>query len=75
MDSKEYFENNKEKILATAKFLCSKDPSKTIEEQNELNNIMSNTKDFKINCNLELLDFGIVTEYDYWSIRQSCKDT
>ena len=191
MDSKEYFENNKEKILETAKFLCSKDPSKTIEEQfeilkqqyincdgtkhsetingscdirswldtirqeerenfviiavyegqckeifkqtgdqfsshnismndidsrivplitfgvasdigvyvmhnhpyvykaspsladletavaihNELNNIMSNTKDFKINCNLELLDFGIVTEYDYWSIRQSCKDT
>ena len=191
MDSKEYFENNKEKILETAKFLCRKDPSKTIEEQfeilkqqyinddgtkhaetingscdisiwlntirheerenfviiavykgqckeifkqigdqfssqnidmmnidkqivplitfggaksigiyvmhnhpyiykaspstadletaaaifNELNNIMTRTKELGINCNVELLDFGIVTEYDYWSIRQSCKDT
>lgn len=36
MDSKEYFENNKEKILETAKFLCRKDPSKTIEEQFEI---------------------------------------
>ena len=187
MDSKEYFENNKEKILETAKFLCRKDPSKTIEEQfeilkqqyinddgakhaetinglcdisiwlntiryekrenfviiavcevqskeifkqigdqfssqnidmmdidkqivslimgkcarsigiyvmhnhpyiykaspsladietadaivKELNNIMTCTRELGINCNVELLDFGIVTEYDYWSIKQS----
>lgn len=187
MDSKEYFENNKEKILETAKFLCSKESSKDIDEQfeilkqqyincdgtkhsetingscdigswlntirheerenfviiavynkkcklifkqtgdqfsshninmndidrqivplitiegasdigiyvmhnhpyiykaspstadletvvaiyNELNNIMTNTRGFKTNCNLELLDFGIVTEYDYWSMKQS----
>ena len=187
MDSKEYFENNKEKILETAKFLCSKEPSKTIEEQfeilkqqyinndgtkhletingscdistwldtirheerenfviiavykgqckvifkqigdqfsshninmndidrqivplitiegagsigiyvmhnhpyvykaspsladletaaaidNELNNIIICTRERGINCNVGLLDFGIVTEYDYWSIKQS----
>ena len=187
MDSKEYFENNKEKILETAKFLCRKDPSKTIEEQfeilkqqyinddgtkhletingscdisiwldtirheerenfviiavynkkckpifkqtgdqfssknidmmdidsqivplitiegasdigiyvmhnhpyiykaspspadletavaiiNELDNIITCIRKAGINCNLKLLDFGIVTEYDYWSIKQS----
>ena len=187
MDSKEYFENNKEKILETAKFLCSKDPSKNIDEQfknlkqeyincdgtkhletingscdigswldtirhekienfvvfavyegqckeifkqtgdqfsshnidmnniyrrilplitiegasdigiyvmhnhpyiykaspstadletavaiiNELDNIMTCIRKAGINCNLKLLDFGIVTEYDYWSMKQS----
>jgi DNA repair protein RadC len=186
MDSKEYFENNKENILETAKFLRSKEPSRTVEEQfeilkqqyincdgtkheetingydisawldiirhkktenfviiavykkqcqvifeqtgdqfssqnidmmnidkqivrlitfecamsigiyvmhnhpyiykalpstadletaaailNELNNIMTCTREHGINCNVELLDFGIVTEYDYWSIKQS----
>ena len=44
MDSKEYFENNKEKILETAKFLCSKDPSKNIDEQ------FKNLKQEYINC-------------------------
>lgn len=33
MDSKEFFEANKEKIHATAEFLCSKDSSKNIDEQ------------------------------------------
>ncbi len=33
MDSKEFFEANKEKIYATAEFLCSKDSSKNIDEK------------------------------------------
>ena len=33
MDSKEFFETNKEKIHATAEFLCTKNSSKNIEEQ------------------------------------------
>lgn len=35
MDSKDYFEVNKEKIHATAEFLCSKDLSKNVDEQFE----------------------------------------
>ena len=36
-----------------------------------LNNIMTCTREQGINCNVGLLDFGIVTEYDYWSMKQS----
>ena len=32
MDSKDFFEANKEKIRATAEFLCSKDFSKNVDE-------------------------------------------
>lgn len=35
MDSKDYFEVNKEKIHATAEFLCSKDLSKNVDEKFE----------------------------------------
>lgn len=35
MDSKDFFEANKEKIRATAEFLCSKDFSKNVDEQFE----------------------------------------
>ena len=35
MDSKDYFEINKEKIHATAEFLCSKDLSKNADEKFE----------------------------------------
>ena len=35
MDSKDYFEVNKEKIHATAEFLCGKDLSKNVDEQFE----------------------------------------
>lgn len=35
MDSKEYFETYKDKIKETAEFLCSKDPSKNLEDEFE----------------------------------------
>lgn len=38
---------------------------------NELVNIENTVKSIGINCQITLIDFAIVTEYDYWSVKQS----
>lgn len=40
---------------------------------NELDNIVAKAGEMGIKCQIGLIDFGIVTEYDYWSVMQSKK--
>ena len=37
-----------------------------------INDIENNLKDMNINCSITLLDFSIVTDFNYWSAIQSC---
>lgn len=37
----------------------------------ELDNIENSVKSIGINCQITLIDFAIVTEYDYWSVKQA----
>ena len=40
---------------------------------NELDSIVANAGEMGIKCQIGLIDFGIATEYDYWSVMQSKK--
>lgn len=37
----------------------------------ELDNIVNNAIDIGVKCQITLIDFAIVTEFDYWSVKQA----